>query len=334
MKSGKVTIQDIANEAKVSKATVSRVLNNHSSDNAEKREAVKAAMGALNYEPSRLARSLAGGRSMTIGILTQNIGTAFYDGIVQGIFASLSGTGYSPIFADGKFKREIEIHAVDTLLDRNVDGVILVGGNLPLEHAEAIREKIPTIVVARQLEDWGEKCIYMDNLEAGYIATQFLIDMGHRDIAHIKGNIEHDDANRRYCGFLEAMKDAGIPVDHDLVYQGNFHGQCGVLAVESWLLRGKNFTAVFAANDHSAFGARLALYRRGIRVPDEVSVIGIDDMLEAALMPPPLTTVRQPANEMGRAAGNAILALIRGEPVVTPIVKPELIRRESVAALQ
>lgn len=333
MKNRKVTIQDIADQASVSKATVSRVLNNHLTVNAEKREAVLAAMEALNYEPSQLARSLAGGRSMTVGILTQNIGTAFYDQIVRGVIASLAGTGYSPIFADGQFDRELAAKAVETLLGRNVDGVVLVGGNLPLQHLESLKGKVPTIVVARQLENWGDQCIYMDNFEAGYLATQFLIDQGHRAIAHIKGNVEHEDAIRRYRGYRKAMEDAKIPIDEELIYEGNFHGQCGTLAIESFLMRGKNFTAVFAANDLSAFGARLALYRRGIRVPDEVSLIGVDDMLEAALMPPPLTTIRQPAAEMGRAAGKSILSLIQGQLIPAPRLIPELIRRESVSTL-
>lgn len=331
MRNRKVTIQDIADEANVSKATVSRVLNNHASVNEAKREAVLAAMGALNYEPSQLARSLAGGRSMTIGIVTQNIGTAVYDEIVRGVISSLSGTGYSPIFADGQFIPQLELDAIKTLLGRRVDGVIFMGGNLPRKELADVRDQIPTIVVARQLDNWGEQCIYMDNFEAGYKATRYLIDMGHRDIAHIKGIEDHEDAICRYEGFRKAMEDAELPIDEELIYQGNFRGQSGALAIESWLMRGKNFTAVFAANDLSAFGARLALFRRGIRVPDEVSLIGVDDMMVASLMPPPLTTIRQPAVEMGQSAGKAIIALIEGKPFESPTPVPELIRRESVA---
>ncbi len=333
MKSNRITIQDIANHARVSKATVSRVLNDHGTVNAQKRDAVLAAMGSLDFQPNQIARGLAGGRSMTIGILTQNIGTPFYDAVIRGIINGLAGTGYSPIFVDGQFKQDLEQKVIQTLLGRSVDGLILVGGDLPVDQLEQLRHTAPTIVVARELPQWGDHCVSMDNLDAGYQATKYLVDAGHRQIAHIKGNSDHEDAVRRYEGYCQALADAKLPLDEELVYPGNFYGQAGVLAVESWLMRGKNFTAIFAANDLSALGARLALYRRNIRVPDEISIIGVDDQLEAAFMTPPLTTIRQPAEPMGAAAAEALLALMNGREYKLPTLRAELIRRESVCGL-
>ncbi|TWU48803.1 HTH-type transcriptional regulator GalR [Rubripirellula tenax] len=332
----RVTIDDIARHANVSKATVSRVLNNSAAVTESRRLAVLEAMGQLDFQPSSMARALAGGRSMTIGILTQNLGTPAYDAIVRGIIKGLEGTGYSPIFVDGLFKKETEHQSIGTLLGRQVDGLILVGGDLPVEDLEGLRKRVPTVVVARKLEDsrledWGGQCLFVDNFDIGYLATNHLIDAGHRKIGHVKGIETHEDAIFRYQGFCQAMSDAGLEVDPDLVYQGNFYGQSGILAIESWLMRGKNFTAVFAANDLCAFGVRLALYRRNIRVPDEVSIIGVDDQLEAALMAPPLTTIRQPSHEMGSAAAESILKLIEGN---VPPIKPffgKLQNRESVA---
>lgn len=253
----RVTIDDIARRAKVSKATVSRVLNNSAAVTESKRTAVLQAMGQMDFQPSILARGLAGGRSMTIGILTQNFGTSAYDAIIRGIIRGLDATGYSPIFVDGKFDKKTESQVIQTLLGRKVDGLILVGGDLPVEQLRDLHSQIPTVVVARQVSDSVGPCIFVDNRQIGYIATKHLIDSGHRRIGHVHGIETHEDAIHRFQGYCQALAEAGLPVDPDLVFPGNFYGQSGVLAVESWLMRGIPFTAVFAANDLCAMGVRL-----------------------------------------------------------------------------
>lgn len=327
----RVTIDDIAKRAKVSKATVSRVLNNSAAVTEAKRTAVMQAMGQMDFQPSILARGLAGGRSMTIGILTQNFGTSAYDAIIRGIIRGLDGTGYSPIFVDGLFDKKTEAQVIQTLLGRKVDGLVLVGGDLPEEQLRTLHGDIPMVIVARQVVDWPGTCIYVDNREIGYIATKHLIDSGHRRIGHVRGIETHEDAVHRYEGYCQALTDANLPIDLDLIYPGNFYGQSGILAVESWLMRGIPFTAIFAANDLCAMGVRLALYRRNIRVPDEVSLIGVDDKLESALMTPPLTTIRQPSEEMGEASAEAILKLVQNKPAEAATFSGQLQVRESVA---
>lgn len=334
MQSGETTIQDIADWAKVSKSTVSRVLNNSSAVNQDKRSAVLKAMEALGYEPNVFARSLAGGQSMTIGILTQNIGSPFYDSVAQGVIGGLSGTGYSPILVDGQWQQSTESEVIRTLLGRKVDGLVLIGGNTPVKELNELRDRLPTIVVARELVGWENQCIYIDNVEAGYQATKHLIDFGHRDIALIRGIKDQPDAMKRFEGYTKALADAGIEFDSDLIYQGDFSAQSGVLAVNTMLARSTHFSAIFAANDMVAFGARLALHRHGIRVPEDVSIIGFDDQAESAFMTPPLTTMRQPAVEMGAAAASALLKLIHGESTELPKLPVELQRRESVARIR
>lgn len=331
-KNGKVTINDIAKRANVSKSTVSRVINDTTPVNEAKREAVLDAMKQMKFEPNVFARSLAGGQSKTIGVVTQNIGSPFYDSISQGILSRLTGTSYSPIFADGQWQPDIGHAAVDTLLDRKVDGLIMVGGKLPEHEYDDLRQRVPTIVVGRQVEGWDDQCLFVDNEQAGFKATRHLIDLGHRNIAHITGIKDHQDSDRRRTGYLRALKHAGIEVDEQLICEGNFDGNSGVMAVESLLMRGKSFSAIFAANDMTAFGARLALYRKGIRVPEDVSIIGFDDQAEAAYMTPPLTTVRQPAQEMGIAVADAILKLINKQPCELPEMPPEIVVRESTRA--
>jgi len=334
MQSSGTTIQDIADHAKVSKSTVSRVLNDSQAVNQETRSAVREAMKVLGYEPNVFARSLAGGKSMTIGILIQNIGSPFYDTIAQGVIAGLSGTGYSPIFVDGQWQKSTAGEVIRTLLGRKVDGLILVGGDVPVSELNQLREQLPTIVVARDLAGWKNQCISVDNVDAGYRATKHLIDLGHRGIALIRGLKDHPDANQRFEGYSKALADSGIEFDSDLIYQGDFSGQSGVLAVNSLLARSTHFSAIFTANDMVAFGARLALHRHGIRVPEDVSIVGFDDQAESAFMTPPLTTMRQPAVEMGTAASAALVKLIRGESYELPTLTAELQRRESVARLR
>ena len=328
------TIQDIAEHANVSKSTVSRVLNKSATVNEVKRSAVLAAMKALGFEPNVVARSLAGGRSMTLGVLTQNIGSPFYDALSQGVIHGLAGSGYSPIFVDGQWQQSTETEQIRTLLGRRVDGLLLIGGDVPVEQLNDLRDRLPTIVVARQLADWDHQCIHVDNVQAGYEATKHLIDFGHKRIALLRGIKEHPDATHRFEGYVKALSEAGIEFDSDLVFQGDFSAQSGVVAVNSLISRGIYFTAVFAANDMVAFGARLALHRHGLRVSEDVSLVGFDDQAESAFAIPPLTTMRQPAVEMGEAAASALVKLIHGEPYELPSLPVELQRRESVARLR
>ena len=333
MPKSETTIQDIANHANVSKSTVSRVINNSSAVNQDKRTAVLKAMKTLGFEPNVVAQSLAGGRSMTIGILTQNIGSPFYDSVAQGVIERLAGTSYSPIFVDGQWQKSTESEVIRTLLGRRVDGLVLIGGDVPVRELNELRERLPTIVVARELVGWENQCIHVDNVDAGYRATKHLTNFGHRDIALLRGIKEHPDAIQRFEGYSKALSEANIELDPDLVYQGDFTAQSGVMAINSLINRGTHFSAVFAANDMVAFGARLALFRHGIRVPEEVSLIGFDDQAEAAFATPPLTTMRQPASEMGMAAAAALLKLIGKEPYQLPKLEVELKHRESVARL-
>lgn len=334
MQDSATTIQDIAKRANVSKSTVSRVMNNSSIVNEEKRTAVLTAMQALNYQPSPVARGLAGGKSMTIGILTQLMGSPFYGMVSEGIVNELKGTGYSPIFVDGLWQAEAEEAVIRTLLGRKVDGLILVGGNVSEAWLNRLRERVPTLVVGRNLPGWENRSVFIDNFAGGYDATKFLIDAGHRSIAHVMGVKSHPDALDRRDGYRKALEEAGIEYNPDLVVEGTFVAQSGVVAVESLLMKGLHFSAIFAANDMMAFGVRLALSRRGIRVPDDVSIIGFDDQKESAFMTPPLTTVRQPAAEMGEAVANAMVKLLGGEAYEMPRLAAELKIRESVSRIR
>lgn len=333
----RVTIQDIAKRAEVSISTVSRVLSGSAGVSGRKRQAVLDAVDELKYRPNVFAQGLASGQSMSIGVLTQNFGSAFFDGILRGIISGLDDSEYAPLFADGRWQVDIEESALQTLLDRRVDGLIILGPQQSSKRLRQLAKQMPLVVVSRIVEGIEEACLAVDNYDAGYRATKFLLERGHRHIAHITGVLSEseplrDGLNRR-AGYLDALQDAGLLPRPDLIAEGTFRTQSGLLAVKTLLSRGKPFSAIFVANDQMAAGARLGLLRSGIRVPDDVSLIGFDDQPQSAYMIPPLTTMKQPAEEMGLLAAQSILKQLNGEAFALPTLSAKLVVRESVKSI-
>ena len=325
-----VTIEDIAKRANVSKSTVSRVLNGSAVVNHQKQAAVHQAVIDLNYTPNMFAQGLASGKSMTLGILTQNIGSPFYDSVARGVIEGLAGSGYSPTVIDRRWEQTRDAASIETLISRKVDGILIVGGDMSASELQSYKKQLPIIVAAREVEGFEGQCVSVDNKKIGYLATKHLLEQRHTRIAFIHGIESHPDAQNRFAGHLEALEEAGISRSDELVYQGDFSGHAGLMAVNYLLDHGIGFSAIVAANDMVAFGARLALYRRSIGVPDDVSIIGCDDQAEAAFMTPPLTTMRQPSYEMGVVASRALLSLISNEDYGWSELAPELQIRESV----
>ncbi|GIK39697.1 MAG: LacI family transcriptional regulator [Chloroflexota bacterium] len=327
----KVNIQDIAQKANVSISTVSRVLNDGASVAEAKRNAVLQAVAELNYQPNVAAQALAGGQTKTVGIITQDISNPFYDAILRGVRQGLEGSGYYPIFADGRWQAAKEQKAILMLLARRVDALIILGGCSPEESLQQFGQQTPLIVIGRSLPTLANQCLLLDDFEGAYKATQYLIGLGHQRIAHITGILAHQDAVERRKGYEQALTEAGLEPDPDLLIEGDFLEQSGLLAVEMLFSRARPFSAIFAANDQMAYGVLLGLYRRGIRVPDDVSLIGFDDQRTSAYTTPPLTTIRQPAIEIGETAAQAILHLLKDKPFTMPEFPAELVIRESVA---
>lgn len=327
----RITIRDIAAKANVSISTVSRVLNGNAPVTPNKQEAVLKAMQELDYRPNVFAQGLASGQSMTIGALTQNIGGPLHDSMLRGILVGLEDSNYTPLFADGYWDAKREEEAINILLDRRVDGLIVVGGDCAESVLCEVARQIPLILVGRNIAGIADQCLSLEDYHGGYTATQHLIEMGHRNIAHVTGMLSHQDAVERREGYKQALLDNGLEVNPELIIEGNYNEQAGVLAIEMLLTGRKNFTALFAANDQMAYGARLALYRRGIRVPQDISIVGYDDQPTTAYMTPPLTSIRIPAVEIGEGAARALLRLMRGEAAAIPRFPPTLSVRESVA---
>ncbi len=328
------TVSDIARLARVSPSTVSRVLTGSSPVHPEKRAAVLAVIDELNFRPNLTARALVRGKSMAIGILTQSMSSQFYGELSQGIEAGLAGSGYHPIFASGQWQPDEERAALNILVDRQVDGLILLGGDHPDADLQALSAQIPLIAVGRSIAGLEERCLQVENRQGAARAVGHLIELGHRRIAFISGIPAHTDSRERRHGYEQALHEAGIAVDERLLVEGNFTEQSGALALEALLARGAHFSAIFAANDQMAYGARLGLFHHNLRVPDDVSLVGFDDLLTSAYATPPLTTVRQNMLEQGRRAAQAMLSLLTATPLDLAPVATELVVRGSTARLR
>lgn len=332
-----ITIKDIARQAGVSPSTVSRVLNSTKPVAVDKRALVLAAVEELQYRPNEMARGLARGRSMTVGVVVQDIGSPFFAWIVSGIEQGLDRAGYRPMLTTTHWRTDNEsdeVRSLQMVLERQGDGVIVVGSHIPDEQLRAVAEQVPMVVVARRVQGLEPQCVFIDNRDAAYRATRYLIGLGHTRIAHIRGTAGHPDANEREAGYWLALTEAGLPVNERLIVDAQFTEQSGLAGVEKLLARGEQFTAIFAANDQSAYGVMLGLFNHGYRIPNDVSVIGFDDQFLSAYTLPPLTTVHQPSLEMGKVATEGLLRMINNQAPRLPRFPGELIIRKSAMCIR
>lgn len=328
------TILDIAKSAGVSPSTVSRIINGSTPVAPEKQAAVMEAIKQLNYRPNSAAQQLVRGRSGTIGVVTQHQGSPFFAEMQLGIERGLIGSSYTPLFVSGQWHLQEEIDGLNRLIERQVEALIVIGGSIPDEYLQELAEAQPLLCIGRNVP--GVECIAIDNFKAAYEAVSYLIQMRHEAIVHVTGLLSHKDAEERLNGYRQALIDAGIKIRPELILEGDYTEASGVLAIER-LFSGSArpyFSAIFAGNDQIAAGARLALYRRGVRVPQDVSLIGFDDQQWSEYMTPPLTTVRQPAYQMGFSAVQTVLGLLNDQPIDVPLFESQLVVRESVAMRQ
>ena len=334
MEQRKVTLDMVALEAGVSPSTVSRILNGTAIVSIAKKKSVDDAIAKLGFVPNPIARGLAGGRTMSIGVITQAIDSPFYGAALRGIEETFEPAGYSSLFVSGHWNAATEKRCLETLRSRFVDGVIVLTGRLPNEVLSKFAQIMPIVVTGRNMKAPRLFSLNFDNRLGGQIATQHLIQLGHRQIAFIAGSREHPDSVERFSGYKAALAAAHIAFDPELVVPGEYHEVSGLLAVERLLDSHKQFTAIFAANDQMAIGASLGLQRRSLRVPDDVSLVGFDDLPASMYGIPPLSTIHQPAYELGQIAASAMLQLLSGRQPDVSVPAPQLVVRESSRRLR
>jgi LacI family transcriptional regulator len=327
-----VTIVDVAREAGVSYTTVSRVLNNKGNVKSETRERVLTAMTRLGYVVDQRARSLAGGRSQVIGLLVHDVGTSYIGEIIRGVDKELASAQYDLLLYTTHRRKTKESAYVITLTRGMADGLLLVLPRDPGAYLETLcQHRFPHVLIDHRGGDEDAPAVAAANWKGAYKATEYLIELEHRRIGFITGAMDQICSQDRLAGYETALADHGITFDPELVYEGNFFQPLGYAGASALLELSHPPTAIFASNDVSAFGVMEAVREHGSRIPDDVSVLGFDDIPQAAHVHPALTSVRQPLEEMGRTATRMLLEHIK-DPLRLPErveLPTELVLRES-----
>ncbi len=325
----RVTIYQVAEAAGVSVATVSRALNGGPVA-PETRTRVLAAVRRLGYRPDRLAQGLATGKSRTVGVVIPDAAGPLYGQMQRGLADVLAAAGFGYIATESRRDPGREAALLDEMLARKVEALVLVGSGLPPEALKARFGKLPPVVlIEREGGEAGVPTFQIDNERGAYRATRHLIEAGHRRIAHVRGL--RRAGREREAGYRRALAEAGLAPGP--VVAGDFSEEGGYRAARELLAAG-GFTAVFVANDRMALGVYRAAFEGGLRIPDDLSVVGFDNLPFAAYLNPPLTTLEQPAQRLGALAGEAVLALVGGRPITGQVLPCGLKARASVKHIE
>ncbi|WCF10110.1 catabolite control protein A [Paenibacillus thiaminolyticus] len=330
-----VTIYDVAREAGVSMATVSRVVNNNPNVKPQTRKKVYEAIERLGYRPNAVARGLASKKTTTVGVVIPDISNSIFAEVARGIEDIANMYHYNIILCNADKKKEKEIRVINTLLEKQVDGLVFMGGVVTEDHIQAFRTaSVPIVLCATTDEHASIPSVDIDHEGAAFDAVNTLIRHGHRDIAMISGTLQ-DPANgfARFQGYKKALEGAGIDYKEDLVRIGNYRYESGVEAMKYFLGLKKRPTAIFAATDEMAIGAIHCIQDAGLKVPDDFSVISVDNIRMASMVRPQLTTVAQPMYDIGAVAMRLLTKLMKKENVEnSQVVLPhETILRLSVS---
>ncbi|MBN1565799.1 MAG: LacI family DNA-binding transcriptional regulator [Anaerolineae bacterium] len=329
------TIYDIAEEAGVSYSTVSRTLSGFEFVKDSTREKVLAAVKKLGYVPNQQARSLAGGVSNLIGILVPGLTDDYVIQILHGIDSAVTESNYNVILYTTNRRQGKEATYAATIINGAADGLLLVAPIKVELYLDALREQnFPYVMIDQVDLEQRSTVVSADNHKGAYKATQYLIELGHRQIGFLTGLMQLNVAIERLEGYKAALADHKIPFRDEYIAQGDFRMQIGYQGTQELLALEHPPTAIFASNDVSALGAIDAIREHGLRVPDDISVIGFDDIPAAAVMYPKLTTVRQPLIQMGREAVLELLARLKNpdHEVRQITLATQLVIRDSCAA--
>jgi LacI family transcriptional regulator len=308
---GAVTIFDVAREAGVSYGTVSRVLNNRDHVKPATRTAVLSAMDRLGFVANQQARSLAGGPSQVIGLLLHSLSTSYIGEIVRGIDAELDATNYDLLLYTTHRRKLKETAYVATITRGLADGLLLVLPRNSSQYIDSLRARtFPYILIDHQGKGDDERSVGATNWQGACDATRYLVQLGHRRIGFVTGDMELGCSADRLAGYRQVLAEYGLPVDPRLISPGDFFQPSGFAAGQALLSLPHPPTAIFASNDEMALGVMAAAIERGLSIPDDLSIIGFDDTPRAGLAYPALTTVRQPLEEMGRTATRMLIQLI------------------------
>lgn len=329
-----VNIQDVAERAGVSTATVSRVINNSGYVGEKTRRKVLEAISELGYSPNSAARSLRTKSTLIVALMIPDITNPFFPELVRGVDDTLTKAGYRLLLcnSDGDSKKEADI--LRALAEQRVDGLIFTPTQTNESTWEIIqRQTYPVVLLDRVTESLALDCVATDHYSGALKATKHLISLGHKRIAHISGPKDVRPSQERINGYCAALIQAGIPVDETLILTYDFTREAGRSAYNDLKALDKPPTAVFAANDLQAIGLIEQALKDGIDIPTELSVCGFDDIEYSTIVSPPLTTISQPKYELGAVAAELLLRRISNPEAEIRRIKlePQLVKRGTTA---
>lgn len=332
----RTTIKDIAAKTNLSVTTVSLVLNNKPSKiSKETKQLVLKTARELHYRPNQLAVGLVKKRTKTIGLIVSDIRNSFFSSLAKGVEDECQKNGWTVILCNTNDLHERDLEYINVLSSKGVDGIVycMSRDSSPEKFQESYRLlhslNLPVVMLDRFYEIPGVSVIKVDHVKGGYLAASHLLELGHRRIACITGPQHLQDSQDRLRGYQKALEAWNIPYDNTLVTEGNYDTPSGASGIEKMM--GRNFTAVFAFNDLMAYGVYQGLKRHGLSIPDDVSVVGYDDIFASEILEVPLTTIRQPTHSAGAGAASKLIAMIENQtsPGSVQTFLPELTVRKS-----
>lgn len=305
------TMRDVARQAGVSITTVSHVINNSRAVSDGARQRVETAMLELGYKPNTLARSLRRQQTHIVGMIVPDSANPFFAEIARGIEDASFKQNYNVVLCNTEGDLEKQISYTNVLIQNQVAGIVFVAAGVSTELVEDLqRRQVPLVVVDREVPDVAVDTVLTDHYQGGRLATQHLVDLGHRRIACISAGSELSPSSDRVTGYQDVLRENGLAVDEQLIVRGDFQYKSGFEAAQQLLALAEPPTAVFASNDLMAVGCISAATQQGLRVPEDLSVVGFDDVRLASFTNPPLTTIAQPKREIGTLAVDMLLARI------------------------
>jgi LacI family transcriptional regulator len=328
------TIYEVSKLAGVSLATVSRVINNSGKVRPETRQRVESAMLELGYQPNSIAQSLASNRSNSVGILVPELHGPFFGNMLSSIEDELRGYGKHVIITAGHSDDQKEKESIGFLASRQCDALILHVYAVDNGFLTELRDGgIRIVLIGRDIPEMAESCICIDDEQGEYLATRHLIELGHTDVAYIAGPLWKSDGQARMAGFRRALAEFGVPFDEQRIAEGTYEEVSGRQAMSQLLEREIHFTGLVCANDEMAAGAIAVAREQGVALPDDLSVIGFDNVFFTSYMHPALSTINYPIEEMGRMAARCVLRDFYGVENldIRNRFEPELVSRASTA---
>ncbi|MBC8951648.1 LacI family DNA-binding transcriptional regulator [Xenorhabdus sp. PB62.4] len=331
------TMKDVAHHAKVSVATVSRVINNTAYVEPGTRERVEKAMREFNYHRNSAALALAKRSGNMLGLLTGNLADPFFSLLARGVENIARKKEAKLMVCSGGHQAELEKSALDFLINQGCEAIVAHISRM--SEADILRYAAHTpglVIINRYFPAIANRCVWLDNVSASQTATNYLLQNGHRKIAYVTTDLPIDDRRLRLEGYHAAMADAGITVPSDWVISVPFNEKGGEQAAEKLLDSGINFTAVLTFNDVMAAGMMRSLHRRKINLPEQLSIVGFDDIVTARYLYPPLTTIHNPIEQMAQRAANLALQLNAKKELLPQknMFSTKLIIRDSVFLIE